>query len=206
MKYLLIVLLLAPGGMASHAATMNMNGVLSSTEGVGSLGVGTGTLSLRLLANFAERCPMRQEVLTIAFPALSESAIINVGLILASGLCGLIVSTWLSRRKRAVEESDFGRRFGWLIERDGEIVGELEYLRWDSYSQFWHEYRVVWRRPEDAVVSPDAWIAAKLVLRNRRYTDIVADAFLTSQDPDTGIVSVRGAYVPEKRIRRGNKL
>lgn len=74
MKYLLIVLLLAPGGMASHAATMNMNGVLSSTEGVGSLGVGTGTLSLCLLANFAERCPMRQEVLTIAFPALSESA------------------------------------------------------------------------------------------------------------------------------------
>jgi len=138
------------------------------------------------------------------YPALS--AIINVGLILASGLCGLIVSTWLSRRKRAVEESDFGRRFGWLIERDGEIVGELEYLRWDSYSQFWHEYRVVWRRPEDAVVSPDAWIAAKLVLRNRRYTDIVADAFLTSQDPDTGIVSVRGAYAPEKRIRRGNKL
>jgi len=138
------------------------------------------------------------------YPPLS--AIINVGLILASGLCGLVASTWLSRRRFAVEESDFGRRFGWFIERGGEIVGALEYLRWDSSSQFWHEYRVVWRRPEDAVVSPDGWIAANLVLRNRRYTDIVVDSFLTSQGPDAGSVSVRGACVPEKRIRRGNKL
>lgn len=70
-----------------------------------------------------------------------------------------------NRKRRAAEESDFGRRFGWFIERDGERIGELDYVRWDSHAQFWHEYRLTWRRPEDAVIGPDAWIAAKLVLR-----------------------------------------
>ena len=35
-------------------------------------------------------------------------------------------------------------------------MGELEYLRWDSLAQFWYEYRLTWRRPEDSVVGPDA--------------------------------------------------
>jgi hypothetical protein len=39
------------------------------------------------------------------YPPLS--AIINVGLILASGLCGLVASTWLSRRKPTSEIDNF---------------------------------------------------------------------------------------------------
>ena len=106
----------------------------------------------------------------------------------------------LSRKRRAAEASDFGRRFGWFIEKDGERIGELEYLRWDSVTQFWHDYRLNWRRPEDAIVGPDAWIAAKLVLRNRRYTDVVADTFLTSPERDGNVIAVRGAFVPEERL------
>jgi hypothetical protein len=98
------------------------------------------------------------------------------------------------------ETSDFGRRFGWFIEKDGERIGELDYLRWDSYAQFWHEYRLTWHQPEDAVVGPDAWIAAKLVLRNRRYTDVVIDTFLTSPERDGGVIAVRGAYVPQEKL------
>lgn len=98
-----------------------------------------------------------------------------------------------NRKRRAAQESDFGRRFGWFIERDGERIGELDYIRRDSAAQFWHEYRLTWRRPEDAVVGPDAWIAAKLVLRSRRYADIVVDTFVTS--PERG-----GASVPEDAV------
>ena len=106
---------------------------------------------------------------------------------------------------RAAEESDFGRRFGWLIERDGERIGELDYLRWDSVAQFWHEYRLSWRSPADAIIGPDAWIASKLVLRNRRYTDVVVDSFLTSPEREDSVIAVRGAHVTEERIRHDDE-
>lgn len=100
------------------------------------------------------------------------------------------------------ERSDFGRRFGWFIEKNGERIGELDYLRWDSWLQFWHEYRVTWRSPDDVIVGPDAWISAKLVLRNRRYTDVVDDSFLTAPQRDAEIIAVRGASVSADRISR----
>ncbi len=106
----------------------------------------------------------------------------------------------LNRKRRAAQESDFGRRFGWFIERDGKRIGELDFIRWDPAAQFWHEYRLTWRRPEDAVVGPDAWSAAKLVLRSRRYTDVVIDTFLTSPERDSGVIAVRGACIPEERL------
>ena len=101
---------------------------------------------------------------------------------------------------RAAEESDFGRRFGWFIERDGQRIGELEYVRWDCESQFWHDYRLIWRKPEDALVGDDAWISAKPVLRNRRFTDVVVESFLTSPEREGGVISVRGAHVPKERF------
>lgn len=104
-------------------------------------------------------------------------------------------------RNAVAEASDFGRRFGWFIERDGVRIGELEYVRWDDASQFWHEYRVIWRQSEDAVVGPDAWMAARLVLRNRRCTDVVVDRFLTADYGD-GRIAVRGASVPVERCAR----
>ena len=110
---------------------------------------------------------------------------------------------FLNRQPRLAEESDFGRRFGWFIERDGERIGDLEYIRWDEGTQFWHEYRLTWRRPEDAVVGPDAWIAARLVLRNRRCTDTVVDAFLTSEE-GYGVIAIRGAFVAGERLCRND--
>lgn len=104
-----------------------------------------------------------------------------------------------NRKHRAAEESDHGRRFGWFIEKDGERIGELDYVRWDPAAQFWHEYRITWRRAEDAIAGPDAWVAAKVVLRNRRHTDVVADAFVTSPERN-GVIAVRGACVPVERL------
>jgi len=106
------------------------------------------------------------------------------------------------RAKKLAQESDFGRRYGWFIEKKGDRIGELDYVRWDSHAQFWHEYRLSWRRPEDAVVGPDAWIAAKLALRNRRYTDIVINSFLTSPERDGGVIAVRFASVSVKRFEK----
>jgi hypothetical protein len=110
----------------------------------------------------------------------------------------------LFRNRGLVRDSDFGRRFGWFIEKAGETVGELEYLYWDSDAQFWHLYRVSWRRPEVAIECPDAWAESGMVLRNRRFTDVVVDSYLVTAERAPGVISVRGASVAEERIRRGS--
>jgi len=101
------------------------------------------------------------------------------------------------------DDSDFGRRYGWLIEKDGQTLGELDYVRWDWESQFWHEYRVSWRKPEDAATTPDAWLEMRLTLRNRRFKDVVIDTFMVGTERGEGIVPIRGACVSEARIQAG---
>ena len=121
-------------------------------------------------------------------------------------MMSLLPWTRAYRAKKVAQESDFGRRFGWFIEKGVDRIGELDYVRWDSVTQFWHEYRLTWRRPEDAVVGPDAWIAAKLVLRNRRYTDVMIDLFLTSSERGGGIIAVRFASVSVERFEKDDTV
>ncbi|RYD27438.1 MAG: hypothetical protein EOP86_24540 [Verrucomicrobiaceae bacterium] len=102
--------------------------------------------------------------------------------------------------RQKAKETDWGRTFGWFVERDGERIGELDYVCWDSRLQFWHDYRVTWRAPEDAVSGPDEWIKAGLTLRNRFYTDVVVTGFMTSNITEGGVISVRGTHVPEERL------
>ena len=104
-------------------------------------------------------------------------------------------------RRRDIVESDFGRRFGWLIERDGVRVGELEYLRWDENSQFWHEYRVFWRQLEGDTTRIEDWAESGFELRNRRFTDVIVREYLSAPGGDEGVVAIRGVYVPDEYFR-----
>ena len=109
------------------------------------------------------------------------------------------------RAKKLARESDFGRRYGWFIEREGERIGELDYIRWDSLAQFWHEYSVVWHNEAESSfeTDPDAWIERKIVLRSRRYPDVLIPEFLTA--PRTkGVIAVRFASVPVERFVKDN--
>ena len=104
-------------------------------------------------------------------------------------------------RRRRAKETDYGRTFGWFVEKGKERLGELEYIRWDSFSQFWHEYRVTWEKEEAQAFeqNPDAWIESHLSLRNRRYQQVVVTGFLTA--PRTaGVIAVRSAFVPEDQL------
>ena len=111
------------------------------------------------------------------------------------------------RAKKLARESDFGRRLGWLIEKDGKIVGELEYIRWDSDAQFWHEYSVVWHDADEShtEVNPDEWIKRKLVLRSKRYPDVLISEFLTAPR-SKGIVLIRFASVPVERFEKDETI
>lgn len=90
-------------------------------------------------------------------------------------------------------------------EREGERIGELDYIRWDSLAQFWHEYSVVWHNEAESCIEtdPGAWIERKIVLRSRRYPDVLIPEFLTA--PRTkGVIAVRFASVPVERFIKDN--
>ncbi len=138
-----------------------------------------------------------------------------IDILLAGIFAGALGMVWSNcrqyfRRKRLAKATDFGRKFGWFIEKDREVVGELEYVRWDESMQFWHEYRVAWRSPDWAALwargGPDAWLSEKLVLRNRRFTDVVIDHCLPARTSSDELISIRGAHVEPERIVKDDKL
>ena len=105
-------------------------------------------------------------------------------------------------KRRDAQESDSGRRFGWFIERDGECLGELEYLRWDENSQFWHEYQVSWRITHGDSTRIENWAESGITLRNREFSDVVVREFLTASGNREGVVSIRNAFVTDDYFRK----
>lgn len=110
--------------------------------------------------------------------------------------------------KRAENESNYGRCYGWYIERDGERLGELGYLRWDSYGQFWDDYEIRWLPgkevpPHQYDVDPlrDEWLEQKLVLRNKHFTDVVVSVYLANYRVES-IVSIQYAPLPVECFER----
>jgi len=118
------------------------------------------------------------------------------------------VRSWFSPRVRrslkAARASDWGRTYGWFVERNQIRIGELDYVRWDSDSQFWHEYHSKNIGNEILPSDPDEWIEQNLTLRNRRFPDVVITVFLTSfrTFQTDGIIRVRFASVPEERFEK----
>lgn len=107
------------------------------------------------------------------------------------------------RQPELTPDSDYGRRYGWFIERDGVPIGELDYLGWDRDSDFSPDYRLSWFNPDDAVIGPEAWLAAKLTLRSRRYLEIVIDGFLPSPEFGESVIRVLWAHVSIRNVRLG---
>ena len=101
--------------------------------------------------------------------------------------------------------SDFGRRYGWFAEKDGEVVARLDYICWDEYMQFWHDYQLNILKPEMECLALDsnAWKQHSIVLRNVKFTDVTAVDYIPSVKADHTI-SMRGLYVPDECIRYRN--
>lgn len=103
-------------------------------------------------------------------------------------------------------ESDFGRRFGWFVERYGDCIGELEYLRWDENSQFWHEYLIRWRNTQSAPTRVEDWVECGIGLRNRGFSDVVVRDFLSAPGSAEGLVLIRNAFVPDDHFRESTNI
>lgn len=100
--------------------------------------------------------------------------------------------------RREYEQTDFGRRYGWWLCIGTSRVAELNYVRWDSWSQFWHEYRLFPFHPDfDRVgVNPERWAQPDVSLESRYAVGFRQSGILMGvRGPD--LVAVRSVCIPE---------
>jgi hypothetical protein len=101
---------------------------------------------------------------------------------------------------RPDDETDFGRRYGWIVLHEGKPVAELEYVCWDEMSQFWHRYNVRWLEPCRLSNIPyQEWPEIGLTLRNKKHCQVEFRGYLTAI-ADDGTILLRGPYVPRNLL------
>jgi hypothetical protein len=108
---------------------------------------------------------------------------------------------WMRNRqeKKAAAESDFGRRFGWILLYEGRPVAELDYVRWDDVTQFWHSYTVRWLESHDLSTIPfENWPESGFVLRSKKYPEVEFTDYMASGND--GTVFLRGPHVPPNAL------
>jgi hypothetical protein len=107
------------------------------------------------------------------------------------------------KRDLDIYRSDFGREYGWFVERQGNRVAELIDPVWDMHSQFWHDYVLVPLTQEPAKLaepdSRDFWDRDGLIYEHRKYgnrvTHVLANLWPDRSDGKK-IIHIRGLYLP----------
>jgi hypothetical protein len=97
-----------------------------------------------------------------------------------------------------VFEANYGRDFGWFVERDGRKLAALTDPRFED--MFWVSYAVepLGETPgeRDAVFTKDFWEPPGLTFRNRVTSEVIPSAFHAGSGPtrDRPRVIMRGLY------------
>jgi len=74
-----------------------------------------------------------------------------------------------------LEQSDWGRNYGWFIELDGKKIGELVNAKY--VSQFWVEYKIVaYTGYENILFDHDKWAKCEFKFKNKHYPQYVDPA------------------------------
>lgn len=105
-------------------------------------------------------------------------------------------------RARKLAQSNYGRRFGWYVEHDGDVVGELtdpvsEDMFWDSYTL------TVTPASEHLVLDPAMWNGWRFRFRNKVLDEYAVNAFCGKTTPESlagGSISMRGLYLQPRGI------
>ncbi len=77
---------------------------------------------------------------------------------------------------KELKRSNFGRKFGWLIELEGEIIGEL--TDYEFSDMFWDSYSVIPKNEKWArlLFSPNFWYENDFKFKNKHYNIYVVNA------------------------------
>ena len=100
------------------------------------------------------------------------------------------------------EATDFGRRYGWWLCVDGKRVAELDYVAWDTESQFWHIYQVLPLHPnfDEVGYDPEQWCTERVSLQSRYAPAYFAQGILMATRPNQ-TVALRSVCLPEDVFR-----
>ena len=104
------------------------------------------------------------------------------------------------KRLEQLAESNYGREFGWLIELDGVVLGELVDPKFED--MFWTSYQVILKKEKNRMIVFDP--TQLFVFRNKVLLETVDSAF-TAIGTSIGDerISIRGLYLlPDKLWER----
>ncbi len=107
-------------------------------------------------------------------------------------------------RAHKLAQSDYGREFGWLIEHDGAVVGELT----DPVfvDQYWFAYRLTptSERGKTLLLQPALWDKCVFRFKNRILHEYAENAFsggTTEESLRNGRITMRALYlVPNGKL------
>ncbi len=84
----------------------------------------------------------------------------------------------INKRKylKELKRSNFGRKFGWFIEFEGEIIGEL--IDYEFYDMFWDSYRIIPKNEKWKLLlfSKNFWNENDFKFKNKHYNLYVSNA------------------------------
>lgn len=109
--------------------------------------------------------------------------------------------------KAELSASNWGRDYGWYIEYQGEVIGEL--VNATSEDMFWERYTIISnnKAAEDILFNQQIWMEGSLKFRNKHYP-IYTSAFAggdSIKEIETRTVVMRGLYIAEFPINTQDK-
>lgn len=82
-----------------------------------------------------------------------------------------------SPRVGKLAESDYGRDYGWYIEFEGEVIGELVNPKFED--MFWDSYKIIPsdEKYNDLLFSESEWLKCEFKFRNKELNEYASGAF-----------------------------
>jgi hypothetical protein len=105
---------------------------------------------------------------------------------------------------REYEATDFGRRYGWWLCLREKRVADLNYWKWDSDSQFWHQYHLFAFDPAFAEIGFDSnrWCLADISLESRYAEGFFLGRGILMASHGGNLVAIRSAHIPVAEFMR----
>jgi hypothetical protein len=109
----------------------------------------------------------------------------------------------LKHLRQEYEQTDFGRRYGWWLCLRGQRIADLNYWRWDSVGQFWHEYHLFVFDSifQEIGLDPDRWCQPDVSVESRYANGFRESGVLMGHRGDN-LVSIRSVHIPEDVFMR----
>tara|TARA_B110000046_G_scaffold59224_1_gene66481 strand:- start:1550 stop:1945 length:396 start_codon:yes stop_codon:yes gene_type:complete len=105
--------------------------------------------------------------------------------------------------KKELKNSNFGRNYGWDIEYQGEVIGEL--TNWKFFDMYWCTYKIfaINASMESILFDEKLWNDCKFKFKNKKY-GIYAKApissFISGNLLNTKTIRMRMLYLTEQQL------